>query len=191
MRGLGELIMKLIKRNPGKIIMCEPSKTWFEKGLCPGCGKHKDDWTRRKDWTCCSKECSIKHYERVTYGWAQFRQEVMAEREYCCEHCGLHRTKKILVADNDSIFRIDKCYYEDRYDFIRFEDFKAVMHDKAGLELDHIKPIAIGGEEYERSNVQLLCVVCHKKKTRIDMQVIARYRKLHPNQKLISEALNL
>ena len=33
-----------------------------------------------------------------------------------------------------------------------------------GLQLDHVVPIARGGDHTD-SNVQLLCVTCHKKKT--------------------------
>ena len=33
------------------------------------------------------------------------------------------------------------------------------------LHLDHIKPLADGGEPYDTNNLQLLCIQCHGKKT--------------------------
>ncbi|WP_443334423.1 HNH endonuclease [Streptomyces sp. MMBL 11-1] len=35
------------------------------------------------------------------------------------------------------------------------------------LDIDHIKPLALGGEDVE-SNVQALCKRCHKTKTAMD-----------------------
>lgn len=37
---------------------------------------------------------------------------------------------------------------------------------KAGrLEADHIRPLDCGGEQYHQSNIQTLCIGCHRKKT--------------------------
>ncbi|MFD3904147.1 HNH endonuclease [Streptomyces californicus] len=36
-----------------------------------------------------------------------------------------------------------------------------------GLDIDHIKPLALGGEDVEE-NVQALCKHCHKAKTAMD-----------------------
>lgn len=33
------------------------------------------------------------------------------------------------------------------------------------IHVDHIKPIAQGGEIYDETNLQLLCIQCHGKKT--------------------------
>jgi 5-methylcytosine-specific restriction enzyme A len=33
------------------------------------------------------------------------------------------------------------------------------------LHLDHIKPLAQGGEPFNTKNLQILCVICHGKKT--------------------------
>jgi 5-methylcytosine-specific restriction endonuclease McrA len=42
---------------------------------------------------------------------------------------------------------------------------------------DHIVPIALGGEEFDLKNIQLLCEVCDKAKTARDAAMIARRRK--------------
>lgn len=42
-------------------------------------------------------------------------------------------------------------------------------------EVDHIRPLAIGGTN-ELDNLQLLCSSCHRKKTSRDQKKIARFR---------------
>ena len=44
------------------------------------------------------------------------------------------------------------------------------------LILDHIIPIAIGGAEFDKSNLQILCFDCNKIKTAQDMKNIAKCR---------------
>jgi hypothetical protein len=46
------------------------------------------------------------------------------------------------------------------------------------LDLDHIIPIAIGGDRFTRENVQLLCGRCHLEKTILDKRVIRSLRAL-------------
>jgi len=46
------------------------------------------------------------------------------------------------------------------------------------LILDHIKPIAIDGDEFDEENLQILCEECNKAKTRKDMGTIAKARKI-------------
>jgi len=39
------------------------------------------------------------------------------------------------------------------------------------LQVDHIKPIYKGGEEFNLENLQTLCIGCHKVKTQIDNSI--------------------
>ena len=48
---------------------------------------------------------------------------------------------------------------------------------KGDLILDHITPIAIGGEEFDENNLQILCIGCNKIKTKQDHHNIAEYRR--------------
>lgn len=43
--------------------------------------------------------------------------------------------------------------------------------------VDHIVPIALGGDEFDRANLQLLCEDCNRTKTRNDMARIAEVRR--------------
>lgn len=45
------------------------------------------------------------------------------------------------------------------------------------LILDHIKPIALGGAEFDKDNLQILCIECNKIKTAEDMKKIAKARR--------------
>ena len=49
--------------------------------------------------------------------------------------------------------------------------------DISCLIADHIKPISLGGEEFELDNIQTLCKACNKIKTKNDMRIIAAERK--------------
>ena len=43
---------------------------------------------------------------------------------------------------------------------------------------DHIIPIALGGLEFDHENVQCLCENCHKKKTKVDIEMITNYKRI-------------
>ena len=45
------------------------------------------------------------------------------------------------------------------------------------LEVDHIIPIACGGDMHNFGNLQVLCKWCHKKKTIQDLKAIVQVRK--------------
>ena len=54
-------------------------------------------------------------------------------------------------------------------------DYCALCNSQEDLQLDHIKPIILGGQDL-LNNVQLLCKYCHKKKTKKDLAMIAEFR---------------
>jgi 5-methylcytosine-specific restriction endonuclease McrA len=49
--------------------------------------------------------------------------------------------------------------------------------------LDHIIPIAIGGAEFDESNLQILCDRCNKEKTAQDSKLIAKQRDIEKKQR--------
>lgn len=57
--------------------------------------------------------------------------------------------------------------------------------DKALLQVDHIIPRALDGSD-DRTNLQVLCIDCHKQKTVTDLAAIRRYR--GDNYEVIREA---
>ena len=69
------------------------------------------------------------------------------------------------------------------YSSKRWRKYRKALIDKQGgkcvecgdtpeshkLHIDHIKPLADGGEPYNEQNLQILCVICHGKKTATEM----------------------
>ncbi len=45
--------------------------------------------------------------------------------------------------------------------------------------LDHIRPIAMGGDQWDVGNLQALCSRCNRIKTARDMGAIARWKRYH------------
>ena len=66
--------------------------------------------------------------------------------------------------------------YQD-YQVIVFNKKFAIIMDDSNLVLDHIKPIALGGSEFNKDNLQILCVDCNKVKTKQDHNNIAQARR--------------
>ena len=109
-----------------------------------------------------------------------------------CPACGLLRekwTRKNFLYNCCS----KKCTaeYHDMVEMITWDEMrtKSLIRDnyhciKCGLKvdkptciIDHIKPIALGGEEFNLDNLQTLCLNCNKIKTASDMKDIAKERK--------------
>ena len=69
----------------------------------------------------------------------------------------------------------------------RFEYYWKEVNGDNSSELigDHIKPIALGGDEWDLNNIQTLCIKCNKVKTKEDMKKIAKQRRIE--KKLIKE----
>lgn len=140
------------KRSCGAVYkMSEQQYNWLHSRCCPICGLHKDKWTRRKDWRCCSTKCTSK-FSDLTFIWQIFRLEIFIRDKHTCVKCG----EKPMITS---------CY-----------DPKSIPND-AALIGDHIIPIALGGEEFELDNVQTLCIPCDKIKTAKDMKDIAKQRR--------------
>jgi len=88
-------------------------------------------------------------------------------RKYCSDKCRDEWTTKHyhswlrskLIVDKGN--KCDKCKKE-------FPSYKLI--------LDHIIPIACGGEEFDENNLQILCKYCNKIKTKRDHKKIAEVR---------------
>lgn len=148
----------VIKRQAYKLVILEPAKSRLTKNQCPSCGKPKSKWKRRTDWKCCSEKCTEKYhklYEIISQG--DFRSKVLRRDKYTCQKCG---KKPMLEYPSGEFFP-----------------------DESKLIVDHIKPIAIGGDQWDMDNAQTLCIQCNKIKTKKDAGDIAKDRRI--NRKLI------
>ena len=152
----------LVKQREGyKVVVLEPAKTRLEKDQCPGCEKPKTEWARRKDWRCCSKECTTKYQSMyLILGWQDMRTKVFKRDNNTCQSCGF------IAVD----IKVTKCSPSGEKYTITFKNISSQ------LDADHILPIALGGDEWNINNIQTLCKPCHKVKTKEDIKSIAILR---------------
>lgn len=117
------------------------------QGICPICEKPRDEWLRRHAGRCCTPECRYEYYRRTGTWWETLRFEVAEAAGYRCAQCDRDCRKVIF----------GRSWYD-------------------GV-VDHIVPIALGGDEFDRANLQLLCPDCNRAKTRVDIAAIAAVRR--------------
>ncbi len=144
--------MTLPQRTGFKVVVKPIAEKRMALNQCPACGLPKEDWKRRKDWTCCCADCTeIFWKEFVLYnGWSDLRNKVFERDNHRCVRCG---------ADGKAKIKLEGCY------------------ETIELDADHIIPIALGGDEWDINNVQTLCGRCHKHKTKKDIKEIAIARR--------------
>ena len=150
--------MKMCNRIIYKRILTPIAEKRIANDECPTCGKHKSQWNRRTSWTCCCKECTEKFWEEhdKSVSWQQQRYKALRRDNYTCQKCGNK--------------------YAITYKGLSGKMLEAEEDGK--LQVDHIKPIAIGGDSLDLDNLQTLCVDCHRLKTAEDMKVIAEYKRM-------------
>ncbi len=108
-------------------------------GYCYWCGRKLSG--RRRSY------CSDKHadYYHFWFNWNRVRMSVYNLADGICQSC-----------------QKPDLWFERR------EDLKEFKINDLG-EIDHILAIALGGNNWDLENLQLLCHDCHKKKTRKDI----------------------
>jgi 5-methylcytosine-specific restriction endonuclease McrA len=147
---------------------------WQDKinnGCCPVCGKHKNNWTRRTDWINCSKECSKEWGKLTVFDWSVLRKEALKRDNYHCVKCGFQPTYKRF-----NYTTWDLMIVKELPDEQGVKVWEVV--DTMNLIVDHIKPIALGGDEWDINNLQTLCSSCNKLKTARDIKFIAVERRI-------------
>ena len=116
----------------------------------------------------CSDKCSYDFY--VKNNWGAIRDKAVAKSNFTCVKCGFHLEKTDKPHYHSNGYKSGFYYYR-----IAAPD----GHPLLGRETtepskffigDHILPICLGGEEFDESNVQILCVECSKEKTKRDME---------------------
>jgi 5-methylcytosine-specific restriction endonuclease McrA len=169
------------KRDLGFMIILEPEAAErIKNDQCPSCGKPRREWRRRKDWTCCSAECTHEYItNRKTVNWAELRDKVLKRDNYTCVACGTQPTS---VIDDVPENRINEGYWYFGGLVIRNEKredglYRVIIANTSKLVADHIKAIALGGAQWDSENIRTLCLKCNKRKTRLDAGGIAGLRK--------------
>ena len=116
--------------------------------------------------------------------WAKYRGRY---GKGFCGYCGkkLSGRRRLWCSDEctTAIHSQGKYWSSMRTRFIRLHPECAMCglsllpHLSSYWTVDHIIPIAIGGEEFDEANLQVLCPDCNKVKTAKDMKLIALQRR--------------
>jgi 5-methylcytosine-specific restriction endonuclease McrA len=155
------------------MIFSDEANQRIRENKCPTCGKPKCEWKRRTSWRCCSTKCTQRFYkEHVTLmSWQSLRKECFERDGWRCVKCGAQPTSLIRDGYETLYTKVLKTEY--------MEEYCANMATIVGpLIADHIKPIALGGEQWGLNNLQTLCSICNKDKTASDIKKIAKLRNI-------------
>lgn len=133
----------------------------IEQGLCVVCSK---PLTGRRT-VYCSDRCHDEYW--TNHSWTWLREDMIHKSNFTCAKCGFHleiskdieHSYRCVAPKTDN--RLGKCYNFPLSVFV----------------VDHIVPIALDGDEFDRDNLQVLCKRCNKIKTAKDRKAIARAKR--------------
>lgn len=79
--------------------------------LCLACCKPKSKWTRRKDWQCCSTECTQEYVKflQTLDNWTDTRNACLKRDKYMCVKC---RSEEDLEVDHILPIALDGAYLD-------------------------------------------------------------------------------
>jgi 5-methylcytosine-specific restriction endonuclease McrA len=124
----------------------------LSRKACPNCGRERPDFNFwNMDAICCRPSCSAEYWGRQPT-IVEMKQRVLAEQDGKCAHCRQEIHEPSATKD--------PCSYH-----------PCIM--------DHIRPIAMGGDQWARENLQVLCRRWNKIKTARDMGKIANWKKYY------------
>ena len=165
------------KREGHTVIFSDLANQRIKDNSCPTCGKPKNEWTRRKDWRCCSLDCTERFWkEQVKVkSWQDLREKCFERDGWKCVKCGKQPTTFIRKGYESYYHKVLKVEYMEAW-----RGDMATIVDT--LIADHIIAIALGGDEWDINNLQTLCPDCNKIKTAEDAGKIAKLRNIEKKQ---------
>ncbi len=91
---------ELKQRSAGFFIkLTDEQRYWLNNNCCPMCGLPKDKWKRRKDWRCCSTDCTDE-LSKVSFFWQDTREKVFKRDKFTCVKCGKKCGRETLIGDH-------------------------------------------------------------------------------------------
>jgi 5-methylcytosine-specific restriction endonuclease McrA len=142
----------MIRRETRRYSNTPQEKERLALRACPNCGRERQNFNFwNMDAVCCRPSCTAEYWGRQPT-IAEMKQRVLAEQEGKCAHCGEEIPEPSAQQD-------------------RSASHPCVM--------DHIRPLAMGGDQWARENLQVLCRRCNRIKTARDMGEIARWKKYY------------
>ena len=144
-------------------------------GRCFWCGKDLSFDRRRISF--CKNEHADAYYKRFVYEDST-KHQIFVKDDYKCIKCGFNvrEFKAELEKRFPWRYGIDNIpSWKKRIKYIESLGFST---NQAYLEIDHIKPIKMGGDPLDINNQQTLCYPCHKKKTKKDVGQMAKMNRI-------------
>jgi hypothetical protein len=130
---------------------------------------HKEIAASRR-YRYCSQECSDKYL--LFSSWRRIKEAVFKRADGRCEYCGCDPVKIHRV--------LSHCKRKTRAWALRKLGFGNAIKRTSLYDCDHKIPLAIEIPT-ELDDLQLLCLACHKKKTKEDTLRIEEYKKRRSN----------
>ncbi len=186
----------ILRRKAGLCPVCGKDKTEFDKGRRVYCSQECSDIfaSRITTWQelrtdllkergeicelCCvdkakNREDSRKNFKLLIDAWVE-DNKVFVDKQREDE------LRKLDDWFNDKYSRImDNDFAKNSidYDVRREMEKKSGLHNYVTFEVDHIKAVALGGDMWSKDNLRVLCVDCHKVKTKEDMGKIKYFNR--------------
>ncbi len=185
---MNDYTLPLHKRISG-IAITDMEPEWGEVNgktvkICLNCPQPIPKSNRKYCSIKCSNEFFAKHNQQ---GLADL---VFKRENGRCQRCG--HTNEIPNVEYPAMPGYNKNGYKahradmEKY-YAKMAEYRKVVeewrkkHPYRDFIADHVVPIALGGAEFDLDNVQLLCEVCNRKKTKKDKARIANMRRYGKN----------
>ncbi|MDO8872484.1 MAG: hypothetical protein Q7V05_07115 [Methanoregula sp.] len=121
----------MIHREPRRYSNTPEEIERLSRRACPNCGRERVDFNFWNLYAvCCRPSCTAAYWSRQPT-IAEMKQRVLAEQEGNCAQCEKEIPERSATQDPGS------------------SHHHCVM--------DHIRPIAMGGDQWARDNLQVLC----------------------------------
>lgn len=129
----------------------------------------------------CNDQCRDNCYAFINPQKELGLEYLLQSQDLRCAGCNFDYKPMIDNISEKYRKRNIRGFEEEGYSNIRlFKLLKAVVENLHGRgkkpEVDHIVPIALGGDPVGFDNHQVLCYDCHKDKTKIDIKDIAKIK---------------
>ena len=155
-------------RQGNKLLMPIGWQEDLDNNICPVCKE-----INPRQYRCCSPKCTKLFWEKAY--WSMDLPVKCFERDnHTCIKCGATQNPFFAwIERRDKWNKKNAPYGVKIYENETGDKQPEIIN----LEADHIKPIALGGDEYDLNNYQTLCDKCHRKKTSSEAKLFAEARK--------------
>lgn len=161
------------------------------KRYCSWCGSGEPFTNRNRKY--CSKLCGNSCFIFFNPQSLESLIVLLIKQKFKCNICGFDYFPYLQKAQNIRLLEIDRIAKSSIYSLEDIEklymNFKPTSYGTTCYfkelfleekdnrpEVDHIVPIAAGGQSLGLDNHQAICNKCHKEKTKIDLLSIAQYK---------------